>query len=152
MSSQSSASSHSALSCTDGIATGMSDAWMLVSRVLMASVLLMTAWPGSPNPGFLNSLGLPNPAFWSFVAIAVEVIVSISLILGVGIRYGALLGILYVIIATALAHRYWAYPQAQQGAQYTNFLKNLAIIGGLLAVFVNGGGRYSIDAMLSGKR
>jgi putative oxidoreductase len=62
-----------------------------------------------------------------------------------------LLGILYVVVATALAHRYWEYPPAQLGNQYAHFLKNIAIIGGLLSVFVNGAGRFSIDRMLSGK-
>ena len=55
------------------------------------------------------------------------------------------------IVATAIAHRYWEYPQAQQLIQYTNFTKNVAIAGGLLLVFVNGAGRFGIDPILSGK-
>ena len=57
-----------------------------------------------------------------------------------------------MIVATVLAHRYWEYPQAQQLVQYIFFTKNLAILGGLLYVFVNGAGRFSIDRYLSGKR
>ncbi len=152
MSVQSTGSSHPVLSYTDGIAAGMSDALLLVGRVLLVLVLFLFAWDKSPTPGYLSSLGLPNPAFWSVVAITVEFIVALTLILGVATRYGALLGLLYIIIATALAHRYWQYPQAQQLAQYTNFTKNIAIFGGLLVAFVNGAGRFSIDRMLSGKR
>jgi putative oxidoreductase len=145
-------SSHPAFSYTDGIAAEMSDTLLLVGRMFIASVFLLTAWPGSPNVGYLTSLGFPSPAFWSMVAIAVEYIITFTLILGVATRYGALLGLLYVIIATACAHRYWEYPQAQQLVQYIFFTKNLAIFGGLLYVFVNGAGRHSIDRILSGKR
>jgi putative oxidoreductase len=52
-------------------------------------------------------------------------------------------------VATALAHRYWEYPPAQMQAQYTNFLKNLAILGGALLLFLTGPGRFSIDRVLS---
>jgi putative oxidoreductase len=145
MSTQSTGSSHPILSHTDGIAARLQDVLLLVARVLVVAVLLLFAWSGSPNAGYLGSLGLSNPAFWSSVAIVVEYIVAITVILGLATRYGALLGLLYLIVATALAHRYWEYPQAQQLAQYTNFTKNLAIFGGLLLVFVNGAGRYSVD-------
>ena len=92
MSLQSSGSSHPLLSCTDGIATGMSDALLLIGRVLIARCLLLTAWFGSPNAGYLTSLGYPNPDMMSTLAIVVEYIVIISLVLGLGTRYGALLG------------------------------------------------------------
>jgi putative oxidoreductase len=112
-------------------------------------VLFLFAWSGSPTSAYLGSLGVSNPAFWSTIAIAVEFVVAVALTLGVGTRYGALLGLLYLIVATALAHRYWEYPQAQHLIQYTNFTKNLAIFGGMLFVFVHGAGRFSIDHMLS---
>jgi putative oxidoreductase len=144
-------SSHPALSYADGIAARTNDFLLLVARVLLVAVLFLFAWSGSPNPGYLSSLGLAHPV-WSLVAIAFEFVVAITVVFGIATRYGALLGLLYVFIATALAHRYWEYPQAQQLAQYTNFTKNLAIFGGLLFVFVWGPGRFSIDRMLSGKR
>ena len=152
MSAQPTRSSVPMFTYTDGLAAGMNNVIVLVARILIAQVFLLTALAGSPTAGYLTSLGVPSPAFWSAVAIAVEWIVGFSLIFGVATRYGALLGTLYVIIAIALAHRYWEYPQAQQVGQYTNFIKNLAIIGGLLLLFVYGAGRFSIDRMLSDKR
>ena len=137
---------------TDGLATGMSDVVTLVARILIAQLLFLTALSASPTAGYLTSLGVPSPALWSSVAVAAEWITAFSLIFGVATRYGALLGTLYVLIATALAHRYWEYPQAQQMAQYTQFIKNLAIMGGLLLLFVYGAGRFSIDRMLAEKR
>ena len=77
--------------------------------------------------------------------------IGAALILRVGTRYAALLCALFLICATALAHRYWEYPAAQVMAQYNNFLKNLAIFGGILVLFVTGAGRFSVDRMLSKK-
>jgi putative oxidoreductase len=146
---QTTRSSHPILSCTDGIATGGYDALLLAGRVLIAAVFVFTAGTGSPNVGYLTSLGFPAPAFWSVFAQTCEWIISLSLILGVGTRYGALLGLLYVIIASVVAHRYWQFPPAQQGVQYIFLTKNFAIAGGLILAFAIGPGRLSIDRMLA---
>jgi len=129
----------------------MSDTLLLLARLLIAGLFLLTAGFGSPNVGYLTSLGYPNPDFMSVLAITAEFIIVISLILGLGTRYGALLGLLFVIIATVTAHRYWTFPQPQQGIQYIFLTKNLAVAGGLLLLFVTGGGRFSVDRALSGR-
>ena len=151
MTTPSNRSSLAIFSCTDGVAAKINDVALLVGRILIALVFLMTVWFGSPNVGYLTSLGLSGPGFWSGLALAVEWVIVVSLILGIATRYGALLGLLFVIIATVLAHRYWQYPPAQQGVQYIFLTKNLAIMGGLVLLFINGGGRYSIDQALSGR-
>ena len=151
MSLKSTGSSHPLLSCTDAIATGMSDALLLIGRVLIAGLFFLTAWFGSPNAGYLTSLGYPSPDFMSMLAIAVEYIIIISLVLGVATRYGALLGLLFVIIAAATAHRYWTFPQPQQLVQYIFLTKDIAIAGGLVLLFATGAGRFSVDRLLSGK-
>ncbi len=145
-------SSHPLLSCTDGIATGMSDTLLLIGRVLIALVFLMTVSTGGPAAAYLKSLNYPAPDFMSLLAHVVEWIVVVSLILGIGTRYGALLGFAFVVIAFVTAHRYWEFPQAAQNLQYVFLSKDFAIAGGLLALFVTGGGRFSVDNMLAGKR
>ena len=146
-------SAGSAFSYLDGVATKSTDLLMLIGRVLVASVFAFTAITSSPNAGYLTALHYPaSPEFWSVLAIAVEWVISATLILGIATRYGAVLALLYVIIAVSTAHRYWEYPQAQQTVQYIFATKDLSILGGLLVLFVTGAGRYSIDAMLSGKR
>ena len=141
-------SSHPLLSHADSIATGMTDALLLVGRVLVASVFLMTVWGGSPNVGYLTSINFVNPGIMSPLAITIEWIIVISLVLGLGTRYGALLGLAFVIVATVAAHRWWGYPQAAQLVQYIFLTKNLAIAGGLIVLFVTGGGRFSVDEKL----
>ena len=62
------------------------------------------------------------------------------------------LAFIYLIIATALAHRYWDYPAAQQSAQFAHFLKNLALMGGALLIFAGGPSRFSVDRWMSHRR
>jgi putative oxidoreductase len=142
-------SSHPLLSYTDGIATGMGDICLLIGRVLIALVFLMTVSTGGPAAAYLKSLNYPAPEFMSVLARVIEWIVALSLILGIGARYGALLGLVFVVIAFATAHRYWEFPEAAQNVQYTFLAKDLAIAGGLLLLFVTGAGRLSIDNAMS---
>ena len=142
-------SSHPLLSHTDSLATRMGDFWLLIGRVLIALVFLMTVWTGGPAASYLKSLNYPAPDLMSVVAHVVEWIVVISLVLGVAARYGALLGLAFVVIAFVTAHRYWEFPAAAQNLQYAFLSKDLAIAGGLLVLFVTGAGRLSIDNAMS---
>jgi putative oxidoreductase len=151
--------SHPLLSHTDGIAAGIGDFVLLVGRVLLGWLFLASSagiggklWNPAGFAGYLKNLGMPAPDIWSWIAALVEALVGAALILGIGTRYAALLCVVFLIVATALAHRYWEYPAAQVQGQYNNFLKNLAILGGALIIFVTGPGRFSLDRILSGKR
>jgi putative oxidoreductase len=143
-------SSHPLLSHTDRLADSMSDTSLLIGRVLIAAMFLFTVWFGSPTAGYLTSINYVQPETMSLLARIAEWIIVISLVLGVGTRYGALLGLLFVVIATVTAHRYWGYPQAAQLMQYTFGVKNLAAAGGLILLFVTGPGRFSVDNKLAG--
>jgi putative oxidoreductase len=151
---QTTESSHPLLSHADSAAGTTGDALLLIGRILLGWLFLTTAWGklfGGIDgfAGYLRALKVPAPEFWAWIGAIVEFVVGVTLILGLGTRYAALLCVLFLIAATALAHRYWEYPPAQMGAQKTNFLKNLAILGGALFLFVSGGGRFSIDRMLA---
>jgi putative oxidoreductase len=151
---QTTESSHPMLSHADSAAGTTGDALLLIGRILLGWLFLTTAWGklfGGIDgfAGYLRALKVPAPEFWAWIGAIVEFVVGVTLILGLGTRYAALLCVLFLIVATALAHRYWEYPPAQMGAQKTNFLKNLAILGGALFLFVSGGGRFSIDRMLA---
>ena len=153
---QSSESSHPLLSCTDGMAASTTDIFLLVGRVLIGWLFLASSWGKLTNiagfEGYLTALKAPAPGIMAWIGASVEFLIGITLILGIGTRYAALLCAVFLICATALAHRYWEYPPAQMSAQQTNFLKNLAILGGTLLLFVTGPGRFSIDRILSKTR
>jgi putative oxidoreductase len=144
-------SSHPLLSCADGAAAGMTDTLLLIGRILLAAMFLLTVWFGSPNAGYLTSINFVSPDIMSPLARVAEWVIVISLVLGLGTRYGALLALVFVVIATVAAHRWWGYPQAAQLVQYTFLSKNAAVAGGLLVLFVTGAGRFSVDAMLANR-
>jgi putative oxidoreductase len=124
------------------------DTSLLIGRLLMAALFLVSGIPKALGwPGFAKYLamqGVPYPEILAMVAIAIEVVVPIALILGIFPRLSALLLIVFVIAATGIAHRFWEFPEAQQMAQRNNFLKNVAVIGGLLFYYASGPGALAI--------
>jgi putative oxidoreductase len=126
----------------------MSDALLLIGRILIAALFLMTVWGGGPSTDYLKTLNYPSPDLMSPLAHVVEWLVVISLLLGLATRYGALLGLVFVVIAFVTAHLYWEYPQPAQGLQFVLLSKDIAIAGGLLLLFVTGAGRFSVDEKL----
>lgn len=143
----------SVLTYTDKLATSSTDTLILIGRVLLGWIFVAAGWGKLMNmagfAGYLTSLKVPAAGFLSVVVPPAEFLIGVALVLGIATRYASLLCIAFVIVATAIAHRYWEYPAAQQVAQYNNFLKNLSIIGGALLLFVTGSGRFSFDNWLS---
>lgn len=84
----------------------------------------------------------------------------ISLILGatlilLGYRstFGAILILAYWIPLTIILDRFWIHADHDVRRNISlHFMKNIAIIGGLLMVLVNGSGRYSVKKLLSTTR
>jgi putative oxidoreductase len=121
----------------------------LAGRILLAVVFLvagygkLTAFAGTS--GYLAKLGFPAPDVMTALAIAVELGGALLLVAGWRTRWAAWALILFVAIATFAAHRFWEFDTAQYRNQMNHFLKNLALIGGLLFVSTFGPGRASVD-------
>jgi putative oxidoreductase len=122
---------------------------LLIGRVLLGLLFLVAGIRKimfySGSAAYFTKLGFPAPELMTVLAILIEVGGGALLILGWQTRRISWLLVLFVIIATAMAHRFWEFEAAQYGAQLNNFLKNVAIIGGLLYVIVLGAGRLSLD-------
>jgi putative oxidoreductase len=90
--------------------------------------------------------GLPD---WPTLAVIVglfEMLAGIALALGLGTRWAALSLAAFTVVATLLFHAYWAAPADHQMVQQLLFLKNLAVIGGLLIIATSESGPWSVDA------
>jgi putative oxidoreductase len=146
-------SSHRLLSCADSYAASWSDLLLLAGRVLLGWLFLASGWAKLGNiagtTAYFTAAGLAPPGAFAWFAGIAEFVLGAALILGFATRYAAIATFLWVLVATWIAHRYWTYPPAQQGPQYTHFLKNLSIMGGALYVFVLGAGRYALDPILA---
>jgi len=144
-------SSHRYLSYADGIAVAWQDFLLLVARVLAGWIYLQSGTgkimdPVSVATG-LTRRGVPD--ILAYMAPFVEFFAGLALVAGFATRYAALLLILFTIIATWISHTFWTFPEgAQRSQQFTQFWKNVTMTGGLLALFVAGPGRFSIDGWL----
>ncbi len=62
---------------------------------------------------------------------------------------GAVLLLMYWVPVTFIVHDFWTYPRELVRLQSIFFMKNTAIIGGLLMLVGKGSGRYSIKRLLA---
>lgn len=121
----------------------------LVARILIGVLFVvagfskLTAFAGTA--GYLAKLGFPAPEAMAVLAIIFELGGGILLIIGWQARWAAWALILFVVIATFAAHRFWDFEAAQRTMQMNQFLKNLAIVGGLLMFVSFGPGSASVD-------
>jgi putative oxidoreductase len=122
---------------------------VLIGRLLLAALFLVAGvrklMGVAGSAAYFAKLGFPMPELMVWVAIAVEVGGGLLLVLGWKARWAALLLALFTLIATFAAHRFWQFDAAQYANQMNHFLKNLAIVGGLLFVAAAGAGALSVD-------
>jgi putative oxidoreductase len=148
-------SSPTMFAASDSLAARSGDVVLLIARVLVGWLFLTNGWMKLMNvagaTAYLTNLHVPSPAFWVWPALIAELVIGVTLILGIATRYASLFTFVYLIIATALAHRYWSYPAAQAGGQYAHFCKNLGLMGAALMLFWAGPGRFSVDHTLRGR-
>jgi putative oxidoreductase len=122
----------------------------LVGRVLIAALFLVAGFGKimgfAGTAGYMAKLGFPAPEVMTAISILIEAGGGILLIIGWKTRWVAWGLAIFVVIATLAAHRFWEIPDAaQMMGQRIHFLKNLAIIGGLLFVAAFGPGSISVD-------
>lgn len=127
----------------------------LVARLAIAAIFLSSAVMNK-IPQFnavaemMDAKGIPQSKIMLAGAIAFLILGSLSLILGFWARGGAFLLLVFLAAATYYFHAFWQLPadtppetlQAEQIA----FMKNLALMGGMLFIVANGGGPWSLDA------
>lgn len=120
----------------------------LLGRILLSIVFLLsgvmkiTAF--SQILPVMQAKGFPLPGVSLGIAAAIELIGAALLITGYQARISAWVLLVYLIIATFVFHNFWAAQGMEQQTQLINFLKNVAIMGGLLMVAAFGPGRLAL--------
>ena len=101
----------------------------------------------------MKSQGVPNPTFALFGAIGLLIIGGVAVVLGAWTRFGAIFLFVFLAAATFYFHDFWTFADpTQRQLQTIQFLKNMSIAGGLLALIAFGGGPWSIDGWIAMKR
>lgn len=124
--------------------------WLLAAIFLMSGIAKLTDTAGTA--AHMSQAGIPYAETLALVAGVAEVAGAASLILGFLTRIGAAGLIVFMIPATLIFHAFWSYEGAERMPQMLNFMKNLAIIGGLSALVAFGAGRISLDRKMRRQR
>jgi putative oxidoreductase len=121
----------------------------LAGRILIALIFLfagfgkITGFEGTV--GYIASKGLPLPHLAAIGAIIIELGGGIMLVLGWKTRLAAAALLLFTALAALFFHNFWALSPDQAQNQMIHFMKNLAMMGGMLFVVIHGGGPLSLD-------
>ena len=127
------------------------DPWRLFGRILLGGIFVFSGYGKLMGlAAFAASLeknGVPYASTLAPVGAGVEFFGGLAIVLGIELRYAALLMIAFVIVATLISHRFWELEDAARRTQVTQFSKNVAIIGGFLLLHAAGGGRYAVERL-----
>ncbi len=144
-------SSHPALSGADQLANVTSDFFLLVARIMIGWIFVRSGYGKLFNIAAVGASFPPRgiPEFMAYIAVPAEFFGGLALMFGLATRYVTLVMTVFMLVATLTSHRYWDFTEvAARRAQESNFYKNIAIQGGIFALFAVGAGRFSIDALL----
>lgn len=123
---------------------------LLISLIFVASGLMKVA-SFSMMTGFVASKGMPLPTLMIGGAAAVEILGGLAILTGFQTKIAAWILFLFLIPTTALFHNFWAMQGADRVNNQGHFMKNLAIMGGLLFIATFGAGGYSVDSRTAAK-
>ena len=83
----------------------------------------------------MSAHGMPLTSFFLAGAIALEMLGGLSVLLGIKVKWGAAMLIIFLIPATLIFHH-----DLSTELEQAMFLKNMAMLGGLLMLVQYGGG------------
>jgi putative oxidoreductase len=112
----------------------------ILGRMLLAAIFLISGVGKLLDPvgtiGYINAVGLPLPQVGYALAVIVEIGAGLLLIVGYQTRVAALSLAALTLLAAIFIHNDFADQN-----QFIHFMKNLAIVGGLLQLAIFGADR-----------
>ena len=115
----------------------------LVGRILLVLIFILSGygkisgWDGTL--GFMASNGIPLTSLMLGLTILIELGGGLLIALGLYARCAAVGIFLFLIPVTLIFHPFWSDP-----GQMNSFMKNIAIMGGMLYIMTYGSGPYSL--------
>jgi putative oxidoreductase len=126
----------------------------VLGRILVSAIFLMAA-VGNKIPHFsqvasyMEAHKVPAPELMLIGAIVFLVVGSLSVIVGYKAPFGALLLLIFLILASYYFHPFWKLEGEAQQREMIHFMKNLSMMGAMLFIRANGAGPMSVDAYLA---
>lgn len=126
-----------------------------VGRVLLSLIFLLSAmgkfndWQATA--GMLTEKGLPAADALLSIAVVLEIVGGASVLFGLYTRLGAVALLAFMIPVTVIMHNFWAFEDQAQTTEMIQFMKNVAITGGIVMVLAFGAGPCSVDNLTTPK-
>ncbi len=130
--------------------------WLKALAIFIGRVLLVLIFINSGigkvgnfagTEQYMAKFGMPFTTFFLLGAIFLELVGSVTAILGYFTRSGALLIIVFLIPTTIIFHTNFADPM-----QKIHFMKNLSMLGGCFLLLGTGPGKFSLDHFLRNRK
>lgn len=124
----------------------------LFGRILMSAIFIGSGLTKlmslDQTAGYMTHAGIPAAHALAVIAALVEICGGLAVLLGFLTQLATAGLFLYLIPVTLIFHHFWGLHGMERQMQMANFMKNLAIMGGLAVLFARGPGRLSLDAKL----
>ena len=118
----------------------------LVGRIFISLIFLVAGvgkilnYEGTVS--YMESFGVPGSLL--IPAIIIEILFPLLVIIGYKTKLASIILALFAILLAMIFHTDFSNQM-----QLMSFLKNFAIAGGFLIIFIRGAGKYSIDQRLN---
>lgn len=131
---------------------------LLLGRVLLSGMFIMSGFQKLVDPastaGMITGAGIPAATALAYLAGLFELLAGLAVLVGFQTRIAAILLALFSAFTALVFHSSAisipGFPDAANSLltvfNQLNFMKNLTIAGGFLALAAIGAGAYSIDA------
>ena len=138
----------------------MPDYVQAIGRVLISAVFIVFGYIQFThignyiaNPAVIKVAGMTggilSPAVIAYLVATIDLLGGILILFGYQTRWTAIVLIVFVVLTLLLVHTFWTMEGPARAANQAHFYKNLALIGGLLLLIVQGPGRCSLDHRFS---
>jgi len=120
----------------------------IFGRIFLSAVFLIAGvnkiFNYEGTTAYMESFGVPG--FLYIPAIILEILFPLLIIIGYQTKISALIMAIFSVSLAIIFHTDFSNQM-----QVMSFLKNFAIAGGFIIIFVNGPSRWSIDYMLKSR-
>jgi putative oxidoreductase len=129
--------------------TQLQNTIILAGRILLALIFILSGFDKivhyAGNAGYMASAGMPLINILLPLAILTELGGGLAIAFGWKTRWAAAALCLFIVPATLVFHAFWASPADQAQMQMIHFMKNLAIMGGMLVLVGFGPGAWALE-------
>jgi putative oxidoreductase len=127
-----------------------------ISRVLISAVFIVFGYIQFThienyiaNPAIIKFSamisGILSPTIIAYLVATIDLVGGILILVGYQTRWTSIVLIVFVALTCIFVHNFWSMEGPARAANQGNFYKNLALIGGLLLLYVHGPGTCSLE-------